>query len=111
MAGKPRAGETTSTDGEWRRDDDYEQRGRTHRWTHTDTGLTVEVHETTGQRDPFDEVLPTYRAVARDPSSGEVFDYICGPDYAGSMPRKSDAIRAARGWMANRPDGTSAGTD
>lgn len=111
MVGTSTPDESASTEPARIREYVYERRGQTHRWTHADTGLTVEVHETTGQRDPFDEVLTTYRAVARAPSSGEVFDYICGPDYPGSLPRKSEAIRAARGWMADRPDGTPVGAD
>lgn len=107
----PDSGETTPTDHDCVRGYVYEQCGPTHRWTHADTGLTVEVQRASGQRDPFGEILPAYRVVAHESTTGDVVEYICGPGFAGSLPGKSEAMRAARGWMASRPDGTSPGTE
>lgn len=90
---------------------DHEQNEHgTHVWTHSDTGLQVELTKTAGRRDGYGRTEKGYRAVARDRAGGLV-DQICGSSFAGYLPGKQDALQAVTAWMQQRPDGELRGDE
>lgn len=81
----------------------------THTWTHTETGLTIEMSKHAGMDDGYGRINKGYAALARD-TDGQVVDQIirAGGAY---LPSKADAWKAVRDWMQDRPDGELCGDE
>jgi len=81
-----------------------EQDGQLLRWTHTTTGVVVEVVETAAmRRGPRGDPVTGYVAHARPAPDEPVIEYIVTDD--GYLPSRAQAVKAARGWMERHVDG------
>jgi hypothetical protein len=81
-----------------------EQDGALFRWTHSDSGIVVEVSETAAmRRGPQGETITGWVAVARPALDEPVVETIVTDD--GYLPSRSETVEAARGWMQRHEAG------